>query len=611
MLRIVRAKSFAHNQLNPIRCFAQKIKQPSSDSLGIAEVSGKEVAGERLADQGENVLSKYEFATGKRNQLANQDHIQITSFGSVRFDSANRPEYHGQFDESNLRRSNEFQEIESHFNFYDNQKLNESTETKASPVNTNAAVVEHTAPEVTKPDLPPLNDYSNIDLKSFKQRSGSRLKSSQASSQLASNQFYYGDDWKDWLRNDKNWRMKLQILPGQVNDKSQSDRNDVANPFTIVSPLKSFDEIKEELRDTEEQLESIDEAPIDTASDTAEPIDRTSKPEVKTNRTAFDFAKEFQQKLRDSGGPSADDVMNAKYGKALKLDSKGFHVYTNQVLNLLELNRSDQLLYLESQILINSDDLLAINKPYSLICPGEHRSEGNGLALADIMDELAQMVFKESSAENKLYPVHRLDRDTTGVLLLAKNLDTAKRLHQMFQERRVLKKYVAITKSAVSPSQGLIDIPMEERTVDGKRRMELAPRLNDKYRQVIRSSVNAKRAVTEYKVIGQKGNACLVEIKPVTGVKHQIRAHLGLGLRAPILGDHKYSELKRIVPQKLPSDMLQSLRLRQSKVRTIPMHLHCLQIVLPLFSSSGNDLYIRAKPPPHFVQNLASLGLKL
>ena len=65
-------------------------------------------------------------------------------------------------------------------------------------------------------------------------------------------------------------------------------------------------------------------------------------------------------------------------------------------------------------------------------------------------------------------------------------------------------------------------------------------------------------ATTEYRVLSQRGNSCLVLVKPHTGVKHQIRAHMGFALNTPVLGDHKYSQIRDLgKPQRVHGDIIQ------------------------------------------------------
>lgn len=141
--------------------------------------------------------------------------------------------------------------------------------------------------------------------------------------------------------------------------------------------------------------------------------------------------------------------------------------------------------------------------------------------------------------------------------------------------------------------------------------MVLRPELEEEYRRLAKPSTQAKRAVTHYRVISEFKNAALLSVRPETGVKHQIRAHLGFGLRCPVLGDHKYTNLDRIVPQTLPSDMLVALNVRQSKVRNIPMHLHAYRYAVPDIGREGAPIYLKAQIPRHFRDTCSKLKLRL
>ncbi|CAL4066621.1 unnamed protein product, partial [Meganyctiphanes norvegica] len=124
---------------------------------------------------------------------------------------------------------------------------------------------------------------------------------------------------------------------------------------------------------------------------------------------------------------------------------------------------------------------------------------------------------------------------------------------------------------------GILDIPIAEGMIEGRRRMALRP--NVKGFKNPRGA--SKLAITKYKVLSSVNSSSLIEVVPVTGVKHQIRVHLGFGLATPVLGDHKYSHLKKIAPQRLGGDILEHLQMPQSRVRKLPMFLHAKSIFIP------------------------------
>lgn len=122
------------------------------------------------------------------------------------------------------------------------------------------------------------------------------------------------------------------------------------------------------------------------------------------------------------------------------------------------------------------------------------------------------------------FPAHRLDRDTSGVIIVAKNLDTRQMLQRQFQTRAVKKTYLAITNHKLKTKAAKIDLPIAR---------------NLKRPTTFIVDPAGRPAVTFYRVLKETGNYTLVELKPLTGRTHQLRVHLNY-LGAPILGDRFY-----------------------------------------------------------------------
>ena len=112
-----------------------------------------------------------------------------------------------------------------------------------------------------------------------------------------------------------------------------------------------------------------------------------------------------------------------------------------------------------------------------------------------------------------------------------------------------------------------------------------------------------------WKVNKSSGGVALVELEPETGIRHQLRVHLGEALSCPVLGDHKYSHEDKFAPQKLPLNVLTCLGIKQSKVRNIPMHLHAASVSIPGFGEDGKDLLISTPPPAFFRYTMKKLKL--
>ncbi len=176
-------------------------------------------------------------------------------------------------------------------------------------------------------------------------------------------------------------------------------------------------------------------------------------------------------------------------------------------------------------IFYEDKDILVINKPIGMLVHPANSSFSGTLvnALLHHCDSL-------SDVNTKLRPgiVHRLDRDTSGLILVAKNNPTHVRLARQFEKRRVKKRYVALVSGIVDFDEGLIDAPI------GKH-----PRQHD-LKKVIYSE-SSKEASTIYRVIKRLKKETYVGLYPKTGRTHQLRVHMSY-LKHPILGDEKYGK---------------------------------------------------------------------
>ncbi|XP_025784300.1 mitochondrial RNA pseudouridine synthase RPUSD4 isoform X3 [Puma concolor] len=238
-------------------------------------------------------------------------------------------------------------------------------------------------------------------------------------------------------------------------------------------------------------------------------------------------------------------------------------------------------------IVHQDQDLVVINKPYGLPV---HGGPGVQLCISDVLPILAKML-RGHKAE-PLHLCHRLDKETTGVMVLAWEKEMAHQVQELFRTRQVVKKYWAIAVRVPVPSAGVVDIPIVEKEVQGPQQ-------------------HYKVAVTQYQVLSSTLSSALLELQPITGIKHQLRVHLSFGLDCPILGDHKYSDWNKLAPQKLSVGTLKKLGLKQAKARHIPLHLHARQLVLPALGSRKEELNLVCKPPRYFLCSLRRLDLRM
>lgn len=223
--------------------------------------------------------------------------------------------------------------------------------------------------------------------------------------------------------------------------------------------------------------------------------------------------------------------------------------------------------YMEIPILYEDKNLLAVNKPSGLVVHTDGRTKEATLtdwlqekypALKEIGEALK---ISTGEAVKRWGIVHRIDRETSGVVLIAKNQKTYDFLKKQFLEREIEKAYHAVVYGDVRYDEGIINLPM------GRNKSDFRKRATGK---AVRGE--AREAVTHYKTLARKQKISLVEANPRTGRTHQLRVHFA-DLGHPIIGDRLYS-----MPKKSPLN-----------IKRLALHAYSIEFTLPASLPSGPE----------------------
>lgn len=228
----------------------------------------------------------------------------------------------------------------------------------------------------------------------------------------------------------------------------------------------------------------------------------------------------------------------------------------------------DEIAFVNDLVIHRDEAAIVINKPPGLATQGGTKTN---VHLDGLLDGLAP----PDGPRPKL--VHRLDKDTSGVLLLARTARAAAFFSKAFSGRTARKVYWALVMDVPSPAEGVIDLPIAKQPGTGGEKMHV-------------DLENGLPARTRYRVIERAGNrAAWLELQPHTGRTHQLRVHLA-AIGHPIVGDGKYAG--------------QEAFLTGSISRKLHLHARRLRIDHP----DGGKIDVIAEPPAHFAESLASLG---
>lgn len=230
----------------------------------------------------------------------------------------------------------------------------------------------------------------------------------------------------------------------------------------------------------------------------------------------------------------------------------------------------DEIAAVRSWVIHEDAQVLALNKPAGLSSQG-------GRIRAHTLDDLLWAFMRSNGKRPEL--VHRLDRDTSGVILAAKTKPAAGFLGKALQARKLDKTYVALVSATPDPRQGVIDAPLIREEIGRESYMRVAAP----------ETPGAQASVSRYRTLSASEEGALVELEPKTGRMHQLRVHMA-SIGRPLVGDVRYGGALTFAGRPAPRLML-----------------HAAKLTFP--HPEGGRMTVEAPPPADFAGLAEAAGL--
>uniref|UniRef100_A0A8R1TZR1 Pseudouridylate synthase RPUSD4, mitochondrial n=1 Tax=Onchocerca volvulus TaxID=6282 RepID=A0A8R1TZR1_ONCVO len=327
------------------------------------------------------------------------------------------------------------------------------------------------------------------------------------------------------------------------------------------------------------------------------PLDRSP------NESVGDFKEDIgcgdNENDADDDNIQSFEILNLKTYKDM-----GLSKIWEEIQPVWKMNDEDLVNLMINRIIYEDEELIAFDKPYQMACSN---APSNQAELLRILPKLSSRVAPHIDC---LRMIKSIAKPVTGVILFAKNQSTHEKIKALYDNRLLEQCYRVITNMAPAHQEAVVNIPLVKCRRKNNNFMMLPLGVNKS------SEINPfLEASTYYRVLkhDSRNHTSYMECIVNRDVPEQIRAHLGIGLVCPIIGDMKYNcsrrEAGRGIPPRLSDIALQDLNIIGNSFRRLPMYIHLKEVIIPVSKRNQEKIHICAPIPSFFTYTLKKLRL--
>nr|CDQ03899.1 Bm10324 [Brugia malayi] len=305
-------------------------------------------------------------------------------------------------------------------------------------------------------------------------------------------------------------------------------------------------------------------------------------------------SNDFVEDSNEDGDNDGDRIVQSVEALDLKTyNDMGIKKIWEEIEPVWKMNNDDLVNIMTNRIIYEDEELIAFNKPYQVACSNAPSNQ------AELLRILPQLSSRITPHMNCLRIVKSIGKSVTGVTLFAKNQNVQEKIKTLYENGLIEQCYRVITNMAPAHQEATINIPLML-PLSANSSNEITPFLE---------------ASTYYRVLRHdpKNHTSYMECVVNCDVPEQIRAHLGIGIACPIIGDIKYNysrrEAGRGIPPRLSDSALRDLNIAGNSFRRLPMYIHLKEVIIPLSKQSSNKIHICAPIPSFFTYTLRKLRL--